>query len=158
MIRRRLMTKSKCSRNSLIALIAVLLLIAIYGLTMLTKRHPIYSDFPEGDDIFIEYQYMDHMGYYHDGAILDRAQIRQLRDILERIQDNDPERIRKTEERSGASSFMFTVISGDQKLRYSLKGHYLAVGKGGLLNAYTIYELNQQNAEELITFMRSVFD
>ena len=34
-------------------------------------------------------------------------------------------------------------------------GHYR---KRGLLKSYTIYELHQENAEELIAFMRTVFD
>jgi hypothetical protein len=152
------MSKSKCSRNSLIALIAVLLLIAIFGLTMLTKRSPVYSDFLEGEDVSIEYQYIDYMGIHHAGTVVERAKVQNLAGILKRIQASDPERIRKIEERSGAITFMFIVKSGNEKLRYSLKGHYLAVGKRGLLKSYTIYELHQENAEELIAFMRTVFD
>ncbi|MCK9288401.1 MAG: hypothetical protein M0P29_12655, partial [Sphaerochaetaceae bacterium] len=60
----------------------------------MNKVYPIFSDFPEGDDVLIEYQYTDYMGFHHSGTIIDQLIIQDLRAVLKRIEEDNPKQIR----------------------------------------------------------------
>lgn len=146
-------------RGVVIFLLTVSLAIIFFVLGLMNKVYPIFSDFPEGDDVLIEYQYTDYMGFHHSGTIIDQLIIQDLRAVLKRIEEDNPKQIRMSEETTGAITFFFVVRNENGRLGYSMKGDVLAVGKGGkLLKFYTMYQLNQSHAEELISYLRMIFD
>lgn len=154
------MMKNKfLSRKHLLILIGVIVLATISIILVLgssNKVYPIDLNLADDEEVLLEYEYMDYLGYEHAGSTSDRAKIQKLGEILKRIQDENPLRIRKVEEKSGPVTYSFVVKRGNDEMIYSLKGEYLAVGKKSIFKTYTIYQLSQESSEELLSFLRSV--
>ncbi|HHW94096.1 MAG TPA: hypothetical protein GX734_06325 [Clostridiaceae bacterium] len=154
-----MMKKKFLSRKHLLILIGVIVLATISIILVLgssNKVYPIDLNLADDEEVLLEYEYTDYLGYEHSGSISDRAKIQKLSEILKRIQDENPLRIRKVEEKSGPVTYSFVVKRGNDEMSYSLKGEYLAVGKKSIFKTYTIYQLSQESSEELLSFLRSV--